>query len=109
MTDQEAFDKEFVGMIKAGMFISRQEVWDTALAYARSRPVAPTDVTDPPKGWSWAVVDAGGKKFCSNDWTSAAVRQTTPSGERTANLAGPDPRAEAFALRKAWNDEAKSA
>lgn len=71
--------------------------------------VAPTDVTDPPKGWSWATISIS----CAGKYRySLIVSQFTPIGDRL-ELVSSDSRDDAFkqaeALRKAWNDEAKSA
>lgn len=66
--------------------------------------IAPTDVTDPPDGWGWAMREVTLMNRKTGE-CKYVVRQQTPTGLRH----GGEPMAgdEAAALMRKWNEEAK--
>ena len=75
---------------------------------AFERLVAPSDVTDPPQGWSWAQVMLAGvwRGPLADHRHDVVVEQTTPTGHRSVELKGAGMDGGRF-LAKQWNEEAK--
>lgn len=67
--------------------------------------IAPTDVTDPPDGWGWAMKEVHSWRPSSGEMRFT-VSQKTPGGER---VAGPIEALAACDLMFQWNNEAKQA
>ena len=68
--------------------------------------IAPTDVTDPPDGWGWAMKEAVSWRSRTGEH-QYVVTQKTPGGVRVSDeimLLEP-----ANALMREWNNEAKQA
>ena len=67
--------------------------------------IAPTDVTDPPNGWSWAQKHTSHLGINTGEYRYI-VSQDTPKGYRQSS---PLEREDANKLMVEWNQEAKKA